>query len=149
MSRWDIQFTARKRQPWDGEPYRWRHGHFTSLEDAIAYERSLRELRKKNGVGPTTRIEIIKMGVRKVRSKGVARKDHAARTRAGMAAARAAGKRIGRPRVKFLAANERVALIIARGQMKQHGKAEGLRMAAKHLRVSVSTLKRALAKEGR
>ncbi len=149
MSRAWIQFTARKRQPWDGEPYRWRHGPFARLEDAIAYERKLREQRKANGVARTARMEVTQTGVRKSRSKGVTRAEHAELTRAGMAAARVLGKRIGRPRAKHNAASDRIALVIARSQMRLHGKTAGLRLAAKHLGVSVSTLKRALAKGGR
>lgn len=68
---------------------------------------------------------------------------HAARTRAGMAAAAAGGATFGRPRAKLNVENARV---IFAARARGAGREEAWRFTAKLMHVSVSTLKRALAK---
>lgn len=76
-----VQFFARKRDA-DGDRCQWHHGPFTA-DEAIAWAAKMRGLAAIRGFA---RVEIVPPV------------DHAERTRAGMARAAAAGKRIGRPK---------------------------------------------------
>jgi hypothetical protein len=131
-----VLFTARKRRAWDGEPYDWTHGPFASVLEANAHAG---KLRGKPGFAAKVRIEVViggQKGSGRIRSET---------TKAGLARAKASGKRLGRPRAKLDLARAR--RIIA-AWTSVHGKAGGLVAAAKMLRVSVSTLKRAFRAVG-
>ena len=124
-----VQFTSRKRDRVTGERGRWRHGPYATLDEALEHARKMRKLH-----GSTVRVEV------PVPAKGSSAL-HALRTRAGMARARAAGKRVGRPRRKL--DMKRVRMVV-NAWSRVHGRTEGLKIASRFLKASVSTLKRAL-----
>lgn len=119
-----VQFFARKRDA-DGDRCQWHHGPFTA-DEAIAHAAKMRGVAAIRGLA---RVEIVPPV------------DHAERTRAGMAIAAAAGKSVGRPRSVL---NIDRAREILAAWTRVHGRTEGLRIAAGMLRVSVSTLERAM-----
>jgi hypothetical protein len=124
----DIQFVARKR---DGQrkPWRWCWGPYRELRTLDA---ALTMARASHG--RKARIALMIRGRAVVIS-------HELRTRAGMARARAEGRKLGRPRVRFDVAAARRA--VAAG-VEVRGRTWVLRAVARALGVSVSTLERAL-----
>ena len=128
----DIQFTARKRDPRTGEPYRWRWGAYRTVEELeVALARAKKQFPRR---GKVTLVE---------RGWVPASIDfgHAERTRDGMARARARGRPVGRPRASFDAGEARRAVERA---SRKSGKTRALREVARRMKVSVSTLERAL-----
>lgn len=153
--RWRVQFTARKRDPVTRAKNRWHHGPYTSRGAAEEHAARMRTHPNTRG---RVRVETVpehhqarkrhlaerRRGVR-VSSVESGTPDHAARTRAGMAAAAAAGASLGRPRAKL---NVERAREIFAARARAMGREEAWRFTAKLMHVSVSTLKRALAKGG-
>lgn len=119
-----VQFFARKRDA-DGDRCQWHHGPFTA-DEAIAWAAKMRGLAAIRGFA---RVEIVPPV------------DHAERTRAGMARAAAAGKRIGRPKS---ALNVGSARGLVTSWTLGMGRTGALWAVAGRFGVSVSTLERAL-----
>jgi hypothetical protein len=131
--KWKVQFTSRRRDPETGDPYRWNHGSWGTEEEAEEHAARVRP-----GFAPDVRVEAVPAR----RAPSTLRAQlHAKRTRAGMARARRAGKRIGRPRARFDVQRAR-GIVAAKATVV--GKWNAVEWAARVLKVSPSRLKRAL-----